>query len=431
MRKTVLFLLFLFPFLLISSCKKEVDENGPTLEWVSPNEGQQYNVFDSIHVYFRLSDERALEYWNVKLVNQQLVPVLPTISQNVSGQHSEVGFDYPIDNIRITSGLYYVMVEASDGKNISRIFRSVNITEAPLELKGIFAVTQPMPSTVNLYKSDTTWAPSLLHQYSSDFSDLAVSNYWQQFYVAGSYFGQLRAESIDGQNPSWAQTPLASSNPYWGPMTVNGSSLWISVRGASQVRSLNESGTTTFHANADNNYYPVHHLKNGNRIFIEEKEISSSSRLMVVYSTAGAALQETPMNLDALTFFAKDADNLYVAGNDAGQGHLLIYDYATNGFWEPITLPAGLVTSACQLDTNTLVIGMDNGNLYRFTYSPVGLLSWASGINASQLRYDPAGDYIFTAEGSNVKIYDYNPFLLRQTISFPNVVADFELWYNR
>lgn len=429
--KKIAFLLPLFLLVLASSCKREVDEEGPQVEWISPNEGQQYNVFDSIHVYFRLSDNNRLESYKVKLVDEHLTPVLPIVSQSVSGQHSEVGFEYPIDNIRLASGTYFLMVEATDGNNINRSFRTLYITEVPLALKGFFATTLPLPSSLNLYKTDTSWAPSLLHTYSSDFTDLAVSSYWQQFYISGSYFGLLRAESIDGQTPSWTQTPVVSSTPYWGPMSVHGSKLWLSVRGAAQVRQLAETGVASFYANADNNFYPVHQLEAGSRLFIEEKEISSSNRRMVVFSTAGGSLQETPMSVDAISFFEKDADNIYVIGNDAGQGHLLIYDYAANGFWEPITLPSGLVTAATQLDTNTLMIAMDNGNLYRFTYQPVGLISWASGITTSQLRYDPAGDYIFSAEGSDVKIYNYNPFLLHQTVSFPNVIQDLELWFNR
>jgi hypothetical protein len=137
------------------------------------------------------------------------------------------------------------------------------------------------------------------------------------------------------------------------------------------------------------------------------------------------------MSVNAVAMFEKDPLNLYVVGNSGTQGHLLIYDFTSNGFWEPVSLPAATVTCATQIDSNTLLIGMSDGNLYRFTYSPVGLLTWASGINPSVLRYDDVNDEIYSAEGSNVKVYSYNPFVLQHTVAIPYTISDLELWYNQ
>ena len=152
---------------------------------------------------------------------------------------------------------------------------------------------------------------------------------------------------------------------------------------------------------------------------------------MVGHSTSGGAIQETPMAVDSLAMFEKDADNIYMVGNSAGQGKLLIYDVPGNGFWEPISLPAGTATSAAQVDANTLLIGMSNGTVYKFTYNPVGLLTWSSGLNPTHLRYSDADSTVFSAEGMNVKVYNFNPFALDRTIAMPDTVRDMELWFNR
>lgn len=430
--KRLLPLLLLLPLLFVNGCKKETDDQAPDIEFVSPDEGHQYNVYDSIHVYLRISDNMGLKRWKIKLVDQQLTPVLHVIEQEVGGKHSEIGFDYPIDNVRLSSGSYYLMVEVTDDNdNLRRVFRTLNITEIPQQLNGFFAVTLPAPSTLNVYKGDTAGTFTLFNQFSSDFTDLAVSSYWQQVYVNGSYFGLLRANTIDGTTSSWTQPSVVGASPYWGNLSVSGSKLWVSIPGQGQVRSYDQTGAMTLHVNSDNNFYPKHQFESNGKIFIEEKDIASSSRRIVVFTTSGAPVQETAMNLDVTEFFTKDADNIYAVGNDAGQGHLLLYNVSTNGFWEPVTLPAGLVTSAAQLDSNTVLIGMDNGNVYRFTYAPVGLLNWSSGINAARMRYDVVNDEIYTAEGSSVKVYRYNPFTLLRTIPFANTVEDLELWYNR
>jgi hypothetical protein len=74
---------------------------------------------------------------------------------------------------------------------------------------------------------------------------------------------------------------------------------------------------------------------------------------------------------------------------------------------------------------------MNTGTIYKFTYAPVGLLTWASGINSSQLRYNEVDGNVFSAEGLNVRVYNYNPFLLQRTIAVADSVKDVELWFNR
>lgn len=402
------------------------------MQFISPADGSQYVIFDTIHIYVKMSDNDGLSNLKIRITDPNQSPVLPVIDQPVSGSTYEVVFDIPIDNIRITTGYYYVFADVTDiDGNRRSISRTIQITEIPRVLQGFFAAAQPSANSLNIYKADTSWTSSLWNQYTSDFADLAVSSYWQQVYMSGNITGPLRAESIDGETPGWSQNAFPNSLPYWGPVSIADRRLLVSVRGQSQLRSLDQAGAQGFFALTDNGFYPELQLQVGNRIFLEEKETAGSAIRMIVFSSSGGAIQQTPMTVDAMTIFPKDNDNLYVLGNEAGQGHLLIYDVAANGFWEPIALPAGTVTAAAQIDSTTLLIGMSNGTLYRFTYSPVGLLTWASGINTTQLRYDAVNDEVYSAEGTNVKVYSYNPFLLQHTVAFPETVKDIEVWYNR
>lgn len=430
MKKIVL--LILLAGICFFSCRRNEGGTEPNVELLSPADGTNYDIFDSIHVYVKTSDDDGLANLKIRLTDLNQTPVLQVIDQPLSGRSYEATFDLPIDNIRILSGYYYLFADVTDVDGSRRsTYRMISITEIPRVTKGFFAATQPNASSLSIYKADTSWTASVWNQYTSDFTDMTVSSYWQQVYMSGSFSGPLRAESIDGETPGWSQNAFPNSFPYWGPLSVTGKRLLVSVRGQSQVRSLDEAGHQGFFAVADNGFYPNKQLQVGNRIFIEEKEISSTAIRMVVFSASGGSIQETPMSVDALAMFPKDNDNLYVLGNDASQGHLLIYDVAGNGFWEPITLPAGTVTAAAQIDSTTLLIGMSNGTLYRFTYSPVGLLSWGTGINTSQLQYDAVNDEVYSVEGTNVKVYSYNPFVLQHTVAFPEPVKDIELWYNR
>jgi hypothetical protein len=419
-------------FLTLASCSRERDNSPPAISFNTPATNQQYNVSDTIRVQLRVTSPNEISYVQIKVTDQTVTPVLPVLVDNPGGTAVTVNFTLPIDNFRLNSGTYYIYAEAGDINGSRRTINiPIYITGLPLDIKGFFAVTQPLSSQVKIYRTDTSWSPMIWQQLSSDFSDMELSSYWQQIYISGSYFGLLRSESIDGLTGNWIQNTISSSSPYWGPLSVHEKKLLVSNRGNSALKTFDYAGNPGISYPINNGYYPEHQIQIANRIFIEKKDISQTQNYFAVFSSSGGGIQESPMNIDLVSLFRKDDDNVYAIGNDATQGHLLIYDVAGNGFWEPIALPAGLVTAAAQIDSTTLLIAMNDGNLYRFTYSPIGILNWASSINASQIRYDAIHDEVYIAESSSVKVYSYNPFVLQHTASFSEPVVDMELWYNR
>ncbi len=426
----IIFLLFAFALFFVS-CKKEEDTESPFIEIQSPVNGFQANIFDTLQVRFFASDNVKLEHVRVQLVTTNLIPVGPADFIEVEGNSYSADFIHVISNHRIVSGNYYLAVEAFDGINTSKEYASIYVTGIPKRLNGFFAATIPTPGTLSIYKSDTSWNASLYESYPSDFTDMAVSAYWQQVYTAGIYTGPLKAFSIDGTSPAFSIQSISGPTPYWGPLAVKDARLWVAYPALGVFKSHDNTGMPNFNSPVDAGFYPGISLQSGSRLYTEQNDISSANVRMVVYTTAGGALKETAMSVDAVAMFEKDADNIYVVGNTLGQGHLLLYDYVTNGFWEPVSLPAAAVTSATQIDSNTLLIGMSNGTVYKFTYNPVGLLTWSSAINPTALRYDDVNAEVYSAEGLNVKVYNYNPFTLLHTVPIPYTVNDLELWFNK
>ncbi|HEU4718593.1 MAG TPA: Ig-like domain-containing protein [Bacteroidia bacterium] len=430
MRK-ILPVIFLLGFAAFSCKKDNETTSAPVVQFISPAQGAQVNVTDTICIQLHLADESGLVYVDVKLTDQQLGPVASTVRANLSGTSMDVTIYYIIDNHRLPSGAYYLVAEAHNGANFTRQYLSINITGIPRATKGFFAATLPASGTVDVYKCDTSWSASAFGYFSSDFTDMAVSSYWQQLYIDGYSFGLLRALNLDTTSSSWSVSPVITNGASWGPMSVYGSRLWVAQPGYSAFHSYDEAGAVKYTGTGDNGYAPLHLLQSGDRIFSEQKDVASSNVKMVVYSSAGGRLQETNAGLNVVDMFAKSDNEVFVVGNSGAQGKLLIYDYASNGFWEPITLPAGRVTSATQVDSTTLLIAMDNSNIYKFTYSPVGLLTWKSGVNAQQVRYNDVDNSVLSAEGVNVNVYDYSGAAMQHTVSLPDSAKDVEWWFNR
>lgn len=417
--------------ILFASCKKDGDTTLPVISIQQPVDGLQTNVFDAVHLVIDVSDDVELNRVEIKLVDVNLIGAMGPGTVSVAGTSATVQTDYLLSDITLESGQYYLQATAFDAAgNSSKDFVMIYVTAIPRELKGIFAVTTT-PGFVNIHQIDSAWNIIPYGNYQGDFTDLAVNSWWQQVGYTGSYTGMFRALSIDGQNPGWTWSAFPGSGSYWGNVITHGRDWLINYRADGYIRRTNSSGSAISNFNANSGYYFRNFTYSGDKFFADIIDLSSSSRYLGVYvESGGGAIQQSAMNLDPVALLPRDEVTIYTVGNWQGQGKLLIYDYDQNGFWEPIALPLGQVLSACEIDPSTILIAMDNGNIYKFTYSPVGLVPW-NAVTAQHIRYDEADGTIITVEGTSVKQYDYPLTGILNQVALPDTALDVELWYNR
>lgn len=420
----------LFVSLLFFACKKEGDTVDPAVEITSPVDGAQYNVGDTIHLVIEIADDVELADLEIKLTDMNLTAVMPTATIAVTGDGGTLHIDYFLDDPTILTGQYYLQATAHDAaRNSAKDFVAINVTEIPRVLNGAFAVTTS-PGFVSLHCIDQTWVSTGYGTFPGDFTDLAVNPWWQQVTFTGAVNGITRCFSIDGTHPGWTINPFPSAGAYWGNVIAKDRDWLINYRTDGVIKACTWNGTISSSYNANSGYFFHHFAFSENRLFADMVDAAGTSHLIGVYQGGGGAIQQTVLSLDPIEILPRDAATVYVAGNQNNQGKLLIYDYDLNGTWEPIALPAGKLLSACEVDANTLLLAMDNGNVYKFTYAPVGVLVW-NAVAAQQVRYDAVENSVFTAEGVNIRQYDYQQTTLLGQIPMSDSVRDLELWYNR
>lgn len=433
MKKTTFILLFAAVWLLVqSSCKKETQNALPQITVTSPAEGAQFNVYDTIRVTFSVTDKEGLKQYSVALCNNLLVPVQQSVNSALTGYAANIDFGYRIDNAQLADGDYYLLFAVEDdGGNLEKVYRHIYITSLPQVRRGFYLIGLPNSNQISVTQVDSAWNMFGAGTFTGDYTASCINTHWQQLYLCGKQTGPFYALSLPTCGIAWQMNPLPSPGDFFTNAACMNDFVYVSYRDDA-VQGFDHTGALRFGTNITNGYYPIKSLYYNNRVFLEQKDPGGPTRKLVMYNAStGTGMQETLLGGEVISMFEKDPSNIYVLSNTGNQGKLQIYDITANGLWEPVSLPSGKVLAAAAVDNNTLLIAMSTGNVYKFTYSPLGLLTALPGVTAHHLRFDPLHNEVITTLQNQLRVYDYSSGVLEQTVTNTDSIANVEIWYNR
>jgi hypothetical protein len=418
-------------FLLFFSCKKELDEYGPVVTIYSPFENQSFSVYDTMLVNASVTDETNITAVSVSLVDINYIPVHKSVNAEVSHPPMTVDILYPLDNIHLLSGKYYLMITASDGKNDSRTFCPVMITAVPKQLKKVFVATNASASQTNISYIDSTF--SNIYPFKSmagDFTGLSTTSYDQRIFLCGNYNGAFSGIDTEG-NVKFSISAIPSSAPYFTGYYGEDKKTFV-ARHEETVKGYDNSGQVIYTAHANPGYYVRKLIMNNGFLVAEEKSKTSSSRVLVSFYSTGTAEQQVALSQDVVDFCEKDDHNVFVFGNNSGQGVIQLYDRLNNNLWEPYPYPlaAGAILSAVRINETTYLIGHSNGTIYKYQYSG-GVTTYLTGFTAKRLRYDELNDQVYIVESNLITAVDFVSKAPVHVMSSGENILDISFLYNR
>ena len=197
---------------MLSSCKKNIDTFAPQITITIPTENQQFSVMDSIHVIANVCDDRKLQTIDITVTNLSFVTVLSSPTISPVNNCYDINQSLPINDIFLTSGFYYLIINASDGINVTRKFQKIYISTLPKRLKYVIVVTKN-GNTLGIHKIDSTHTVSLINTLTQDYCGSAVSSNAQLFYIAGRYNGDVSVYSTQDWTLQW-DIPVIVSPPF-------------------------------------------------------------------------------------------------------------------------------------------------------------------------------------------------------------------------
>ena len=415
---------------MITSCKKEVDSD-PQIVIISPTENQQFNVLDTIQVKCIVCDDNGIENIKTVLVNESLIPVLNPVNYYPQTENKNIDLEilYPVDDIHLESGKYFILVRAFDGTNFKNKYVSINLDEVPKELEKLIVLTKPDNFTTNVFSVNPVFEIEEMFVIDGDYISSDISSKYRQIYFTGNipcklFVFDLAENELDWWVDAYMPYPVFS-NVYYYDATVYTSSENGNITGYNNVGIVNLS--TDFNTDS----IPTKLLIHGDFILSDLKLRTGPQRLIATYYlVSGIKKQQIITNFKVIDFYSVDDNNIIVFAEQNNTGKIFIYNVTENYISEPVFIFNDEIISTAIINKSNFLVGTNN-TILLFDLSNYSTTSVIKGITASQLEYDELNEIIFATDMNNINFFQYPSGDLIKCVNTQDTILNIHLLYNK
>ncbi len=378
--------------LMAGACRKQGDEDAPKVRILLPAENITLQVPDTLIVQVQVEDERTVERITISLNDANGVPVIPALTVSVNSANTTIARGLPITNERLQTGNYTLTVSASDGTNMGRGFRSVNVQAAALRLRAIY-VTPPIGESPSapIWRIDST---GTLSQYLNltEFGGAAIDP--DRLYIAGTTVDPLRGITQTASSTSITipnQSAAGSTIPFFLGPTVDpsdGGFYFGSDDGF--IRGYKPGGSQFFTGQSPAEYISQHTAIVGNVLAsVAKHRVFGSWQLVAHAIPGGSALAQFPLDMEPIALYATSPQQLLLFGKRGTTGVVQVHNVVQGGSTDLSVFNDGPVQAVAQLNSGTYIIALPD-RLVRFSTSSNTITVVAQGISAQSLAFDQA-----------------------------------------
>lgn len=418
-------LLLVLLMLLTVGCRKDKDENPPSITFLQPGEGTVINIPDTLVVGVEVRDDHVVESVQILLADVNGVPISPPATVTVGQASATVFRDLFVLDERIPSGNYTLTVRASDGENERKAFRSITVVAAPLRLRALFiappAGTSPAVITrIDSAGNQSTWTVM------NDLHGAAVDGFSQHLFLAGGHTAPMVASPTSGSAFPW-QLPNqnASGLPYFiAPRMDPADGRFYLATNDGFIRGFTGEGAQTFSTMAMAGHASEFTGIVGDRLISIQRDFVQDDLELVAHALlSGQQLAQFPLDLDtALAMDTRTDQNVLLFGVRNGSGIILDLNAYLGAEIELRTFNGTPIRDVIRLDQHTWLLAVDDAVL-RYTYGPNTVLTLAAVPGVRALAYDAATGVVHAGAGAQITVLDPSSGNVTGTIQCPTEVG--------
>lgn len=424
-------LLLLLPVVFIYACDKEGDTYSPQVSISKPYENQLFAIDEKINVVANVCDDRKLEYVSVKLLNEDMTPVSASQTVYPENNCTDINLEISIDNTLLPTGIYYVLISASDGVNVANEFRKISIKGFDKKLKFILVLTRN-DGTVTVNKIDSLNNVTQVKTITTDYCGAAVSSDAQQFYLAGRYTGDVSVFSIKDWQLQWNVPVIANPPfPYFEEIDVYNSCLYVSYR-EGMFHIYNESGNIVASHVTENGEYPLVFLPFKDYLITYEVSPGSSQKHLIVYFVPSFTIyKKIPVTCEILKVFPMNENECLLFCNDGDQGLIKLFSLSTGSVTDMYIFSNNLFPDVTQMEPAQYLFSSETA-IWHFSYDYKGISLWINAQKPQNLVFDETeGCYYFSENYLTLVKKRFWPSETIGSFAFQDTIIDILPVYNR
>lgn len=416
--------------IVITSCKKEVNSD-PQIVIISPTENQQFNVLDTIQVKCIVCDDNGIENIKTVLVNESLIPVLNPVNYYPQTENKNIDLEilYPLDDIHLESGKYFILVRAFDGTNFKNKYVSINLDEVPKELEKLIVLTKSDNFTTNVFSVNPVFEIEEEFIIDGNYISSDISSKYRQLYFTGDIPCKLFVFDLEENELDWS-VDASMPYPFFSNVYYNDGTVYTSSENGN-ITGYNNVGTVNLSTDFTTDSLPTKLLIHGEFILSDLKLRTGLQRLIATYYlVSGVKKQQIITNFKVIDFYLVDEDNIIVFAVQNNTGKIFIYNVTENYISEPVFIFNSEITSTAIINKSNFLVGTNN-TIWLFNSSNYSTTSVIEGITASQLEYDELNEIIFATELNNINFFQYPSGELINAVNYGDSILNIHLLYNK
>ncbi len=295
----------------LGACKKK-DELSPKVSIQSPS-GGSYSAMDTIFVKAQITDNENIERISIKLIDQNNQQVCPSYHFYPKKVSFLLESPFILNNLYLSSGSYFLVVEAYDGINTGKSYIQIQIGAISRKLEDILLV-EKSPNTTEIYSILN--GKTLLKSFPFSYQDFIYNPYAKQYQLLTSN-GELIAFDKSNFDEKWSVSGLKNpSKEYYGSLFYKNQNTYVSSY-LGEIRSYDENGQLGKQANTidDKGQISNYFFRQEKIMAIKKPYVNYQDKIEELNENSGASIYTYNLQFSPKSILFIDDDLCIVFGN--------------------------------------------------------------------------------------------------------------------